>query len=432
MERPDKDKWLDDALAKTIGSERRRSDFAKWKADHPEAVKILKSGAQRQIWHRSPFEMGRIIMINPITKFAAAAVIIIAVVLSIVFVDKSVTPSYALVQTIQANQGIDCLNFKYYDPCSADKVLKDAWIQHDANGNVKKIRVDMHGSYVLGDVAEVWSEGKFLVWDKCTGTLSIMESDLWTAKMLKFAQRFDPRQAIEHLYKMQQEGKATIDIQEGSNKDEPIRITGRYLPGTYIIGNPNVPEVTDVLFVDPGTKLVTKIEVYMDVNGQTSYRGVYKDFNYMPFDPNIFDIEKDVPDDVMRIVYYNYDDVNNFGVDVNDLAAKVGNCAGKMAVEIAREFFDALIVKDYKRAGRLFGGMPADKAEIRFGGYNVVRVVSIGEEPVKDAKYNLHYFPCVVEIEENGTVNQLETKVFAVGPVDQSGGRRMWIINIIW
>ena len=43
---------------------------------------------------------------NPFAKLAGAAVIIIAAALSIMFLEKSVTPAYGLEQTIQ--QGRDC------------------------------------------------------------------------------------------------------------------------------------------------------------------------------------------------------------------------------------------------------------------------------------------------------------------------------------
>ena len=388
--------------------------------------------------------IGRKILGNPITKLAAAAVIVLGVVLGIkVLMNDLARPVYALEQTIEASQGIECLNFKCYgkyDPCSSNEAAKNAWILRDANGVVKKIRVDLYGKWD-DKLVEVWDEGKFLVWhkckdrraDNCKNALEIIyESDDMTAMMLRFAEKHDPRQAIEHLYKMQKEGKATIEIQESSNKDEPIIITGRYLPGEYLTNDQNMQEITDVLFVDPGTKLVIKKEVYMDVNGQTEYRGVYKDFNYMPFDLNVFDIEKEVPDNVLRMVHYNPDDVNDLGVDVNTLLVKTGNRADKMAIEITRQFFDALIAKNYKQAGQIFGGMPADEAEIKLGGYNVVRVVSIGEDLAVDEKNNFSYVPCVVEIEENGIVSRLEAKVFAIGPVNQSGSRRMKIVNIIW
>jgi hypothetical protein len=92
METRDKINWLDDALAKAIGSDRRKPDFAKWQREHPEALQMLKSQATRPTQPLSPLEIGRIIMKSPITKLAAAAVIIIAVLAGIYFITGK-TPS---------------------------------------------------------------------------------------------------------------------------------------------------------------------------------------------------------------------------------------------------------------------------------------------------------------------------------------------------
>ncbi len=75
--------WLDDALAKAIGSEKREPDFAKWRQEHPQAVQMLKSQATRQIRPLGSLDIGRIIMKSPITKLALAAVVIVAVGLAI-------------------------------------------------------------------------------------------------------------------------------------------------------------------------------------------------------------------------------------------------------------------------------------------------------------------------------------------------------------
>jgi outer membrane lipoprotein-sorting protein len=79
----EKNNWLDDALAKAIGSEKRGPDFAKWQQEHPRAVQMLKSQATRQTQPRSPLDIGKIIMRSPITKLAMAAVVIIAAGLAI-------------------------------------------------------------------------------------------------------------------------------------------------------------------------------------------------------------------------------------------------------------------------------------------------------------------------------------------------------------
>ncbi len=76
--------WLDEALAKAIGCEKSQPDFEKWKQDHPEAVQMLTSRAHGEsAAFVRPLRLRRIIMYKTITKLAAAAVIIIAVIVGI-------------------------------------------------------------------------------------------------------------------------------------------------------------------------------------------------------------------------------------------------------------------------------------------------------------------------------------------------------------
>ncbi|HCO92865.1 MAG TPA: hypothetical protein DIU00_02760 [Phycisphaerales bacterium] len=108
MERPENNKWLNEALNEAIGSKMTRTDFEQWKQNHPEAVKMLTSRADRgPSVSKSPLSIRNIIMKSPITKLAATAVIIIAVTLSITFFDKSVTPAYGIEQTIEAFRDVD-------------------------------------------------------------------------------------------------------------------------------------------------------------------------------------------------------------------------------------------------------------------------------------------------------------------------------------
>jgi ferric-dicitrate binding protein FerR (iron transport regulator) len=84
MERPENNKWLDNALTETIGSEKPRTDFEQWKQQHPDAVKMLTSRAGKEAT-ASPARLKtrRIIMTSTITKLAAAAVIAIAAIAGI-------------------------------------------------------------------------------------------------------------------------------------------------------------------------------------------------------------------------------------------------------------------------------------------------------------------------------------------------------------
>ena len=336
-------------------------------------------------------------MKSPITKLAAAAVIIIATAfgLHIIF-SKSVTPAYAIEQTIKANEDIKYLHFKRYDEPNGS-LSEEAWIQYDQNDNIQKIRVNMYGwSNGRGDIVDVWNKGKTLVWTKKQGRLDLFDCNEWTAKMMRFVEGHDPKRAVGHLYQMQQEGKVKIEIKEGSN-GEPIRMTGQYLPGTYLIGRPDFPAYNDVLVIDPETKLVTQIEVYKAGEDQ-KYVCVYKDYDYQPFDPNIFDIEKEAPRDINRIDWNTAD----IGLPQGDLSDS------EIAVKVVREYLDAWINKDYAKTGNLYNGAFAIQMQKWLSKKgNLVRIVSIGE-PSPYSRPNSIRVPCVIEVEKDGSIEQQE------------------------
>jgi len=84
MKRPENNKWLDEALTETIGSEKPRTDFEQWKQKHPDAVNMLTSRAGKEATVSPPrLKTRRIIMTSTIIKLAAAAVIAIAAIAGI-------------------------------------------------------------------------------------------------------------------------------------------------------------------------------------------------------------------------------------------------------------------------------------------------------------------------------------------------------------
>jgi hypothetical protein len=66
--------WLDEALAKAIGSEKCVPNFEKWKQDHPQAVDMLTSRVRRKP-SASPLKIRSMIMKSPLMKLAAAVII---------------------------------------------------------------------------------------------------------------------------------------------------------------------------------------------------------------------------------------------------------------------------------------------------------------------------------------------------------------------
>ena len=81
----DKNKKLDELISRTIGREKPKFDFDKWKDNHHAEIQTYKSQMTQQQTSRSVriFKIGRKIMKSPITKLAAAAVIVIATLIAI-------------------------------------------------------------------------------------------------------------------------------------------------------------------------------------------------------------------------------------------------------------------------------------------------------------------------------------------------------------
>ncbi len=92
----------------------------------------------------------------------------------------------------------------------------------------------------------------------------------------------------------------------------------------------------------------------------------YLDYN-KPIDPKVFDL--DLPSDVVK---------------VDEIKRPPGLVRGNLtkeqiATKVAREFFEALIAKDYAKAGLIYGGIPAEKIKVGYGRLNVSRIVEVAK-----------------------------------------------------
>ena len=69
------------------------------------------------------------------------------------------------------------------------------------------------------------------------------------------------------------------------------------------------------------------------------------------------------------------------------------------ATETVRQFFQALIDKDYKKAGSIYSGVSEEKAKEIFSRLNVTAIISIGT-PTPHPETGPHSFkvPCELEI----------------------------------
>jgi hypothetical protein len=84
--------------------------------------------------------IARRFIMSRFTKLAAAAVIIVIAVLAITILDKSVTPAYAIEQTIEAFKNVRFLHLVRRD--EAGEVEDERWIEIGAHGRQVKYRQD--------------------------------------------------------------------------------------------------------------------------------------------------------------------------------------------------------------------------------------------------------------------------------------------------
>jgi len=343
----------------------------------------------------------RIIMKSKITKIAAAAVLIIAAVLTITLLNKSATPAYAFEQTMAAVDGIRYFHFKQFTPDKNHfKYFKEAWVEYGPTGEVKNVRFDVHddcNNLSKFTQSVVWKEGKTECWTRGKKSLVFFEDADYSAKILFFASRYNPKGALEYLDSLEKEGKVKIQIEEPTTSRGDILVTAIYEPNTYLLQR-QMPAIKDVYHIDNASRLVKAVEIfYLDPNGppKAIASWEYCDYN-QPFAPELLDLNKEAPPDVNRVDMMAMD----IGIEQGDLSDSA------IAVEIAARFLDALVDEDYALAGKLVNEeMTEQQAMQEFGDFHILQVISIGE-PKMD-QYMRWIVPVKVMVEKDGkTIEQ--------------------------
>ena len=355
----------------------------------------------------------RMIAMKRFSKLAAAAVIIIAVTLSINLLDKSIPTAYALEQTIKAAHSVRYLHIKSFKVNEDEP--KEFWVEFHEDGEVKNVRMHLPewDSPEDGAKVTVWKENKAQVWLKKKKSLVTIRDKTVAAHILNFVEEFDPRLVVERLYYARQaQGIVEIEIDEPSNKAEPIVVTATCLPGSPRAG------WRLVLFVERATKLVTSIKFYKLKDDKYQYVELIEYYDYnQPIDEQMFAFDN-LSDDVMRIDQTTQE----IGLAQGQLTDK------EIAVKVVRKFYEALIAKDYTKAGQIYSGIPAAKMQKRWQNVNVLRIVSISE-PIPHPYPGVGGFQvhCEIEIEKDGVKSILKPYGPGVRPVH--GQSHRWNIH---
>lgn len=334
---------------------------------------------------------------KPMIVAGSAAVFALVVAASILF--KPSDRVYAIEQTIEANRSLRSIHMKMTPEKFGS--VGEVWAQFDESGELEKLRMNFPDTED-GPKDVVWENGKAEVWFKAKGSAVVVKEPRLLERMKMSYGDFDPKRIVEGLYRSRADKRVRVDVAEPQTRGGAITLT---------VTVDAAPNRQDVYTVDPETKLLERHEVYRLRDGNYELDGSteYLEYNEA-IDPETFVLN--APEDAIHVDQT----VQEIGIAQGDLSDN------EIAVKVVREFFEALIAKDYAKAGQLLEGMPASKVEESFGRLNFVRIVSIGE-PTPYARNKSLKVPCKVEVESDGKTSIMEPHGPFVRQVYQQPGR---------
>ncbi len=225
-------------------------------------------------------------------KFAAAAIVLIAALLSLTLFDKTVTPAYALEQTIQACHSVRTIHLREYHPNQETPIM--IWAEFSPDGKTRQMRLSIPewDNPAEGAKEVVWKDNIAQVWLKKKNLLVTMRETSLAEKILHGMEKADPKLLVQNLEELRQRNEAQIQIEQPKDKSMPIQVVATLTGKDPLLGDRLVVEV------DQATKLVLSLRLFSKLS-ETNYEEiVYFEFqNYnQPFDETIFAL--DVPKDV--------------------------------------------------------------------------------------------------------------------------------------
>ena len=301
-------------------------------------------------------ELWSLIMKTRNTKWAATAAVLVALAGGLILLNKSVPSAFALERVIDAYNHVRFLHVKSFP--AGQEEPKEFWIQSDPSGRVAKARyylpVTQDGVKLITwtpERAELWFMSK-----RAFATLQTKRIQPWMQSLLEQSQ---PLLVVKNLADAKKAGQLDIEVQDARDPHQPVRMT---------VVHKTRPD-KDVYYIDQETHLITRIEFYhLGSSGEVlTSRTEFCDYN-VAIDDKMFSLQPDLPKDV-RIA--------------DQLSQVIGVAQGNMtdeqaAVETVRQFFQALVDKDYKTAGRIQCGLLEAYAKADFGKLKVASILSLG------------------------------------------------------
>ena len=302
---------------------------------------------------------------------AGAAAILIAIIVAM-------SPrAFGIDQVIEAYNKIRFLHVKTFGVKSQEPA--EFWIQSNDQGQVEKAR------YYLPETEDgvkliTWTPQKAEIWFMSKHGFLILQTKRIAPWMQSLLEQSQPQLVMKKLQEGQKAGKIDVQTQEppGDQKSAVIVATHKTEP------------TKEIYYVDRKTDLITRIEYYHieGTNEVLESRTEFSDYN-VPIEEKMFSLQDQLPKDVTV---------------ADQLNQVIGVAQGTMtdeqaAAETVRQFFQALMDKDYKKAGLIYGGELEEHFKEQFGALSVAGIIAIGPA-VAQTNWVKHGFrvPCKLEL----------------------------------
>jgi len=410
MKADNNDKF-DELLYGALARKHPEFDFDKWKKEHESEIKTFTKRARRADISKAA-GLWRIIMKSRIIRYAAAAVVMITAIASIIVMDKSVPAAFGIEQIVKACNAIRFVHVKQFNAGQEEPL--EYWIQSDEHGNVLRARYYLpeHVSPEDGSKLVVWTPEKAELYFKRKNSYLIFQSKKIEQMMKNIIAGAQPQLVMAKLVDNEKAGKAVIETSTPADKQKPATITASSAEAGK----------KQIFYVDQATNLITSIESYHLEGNKEVLDSTTEFFDYnVPIDAKMFTLKDEVPKGVTVV-----DQLNQLiGIPQGTMTDE------QAAVETVRQFFEALKDKDYKKAGLIFSGVSEEKAKEYFGSFNITAIRSVGP-----ATYfplcGIHSYSVPCEVEITGADGKVTSRIFG-GVKTRCGDDEMhpdrWIIH---
>ena len=366
-------------------------------------------------------------MKSPITKLAAA-VVIIAMSLSLIPFNNSISSSaYAFEQTIEANNSIRNLHILMSRSKGNKYLSVEIWARCDNNGKATNLRAE-----ISDDISEDDNQIRYFTWND--GILEIW----WPLRNALYVCRTNENEIERYWRQLVNEYNPIVLYQrlyDESKLNESIELNindlSRYHDFIRVQFKNHDNDTIKELLVDSKTKLVKQYTErdFSDDENTFDMKIEYLSYN-QPFDESIFKLSE-IPDNVMV-----YDRTNQLlGLEQGELTDN------EIAKVLVQSFLQAAIAKNYEEVSRLMESELGDTFEELIVSSDIVekffrnnfnanleQVISIGEPKSYMSWLDILYVPCKVKIkDEKGSSRIVDIQITVKSVKYESSNR--WIIN---